>query len=78
MLGGPSCAAGESLISAHIEVPPFTTVTTPFTVEPPRPTEPRVFATPQSKIEGETYSDVATIAQVEFDPCSPRNRCTST
>jgi len=37
-------------------------------VEPPRPTEPRVFATPQSKIEGETYSDVATIAQVEFDP----------
>ena len=37
-------------------------------MEPPRPTEPGVFATPESKIEGENYSDVATIAQVEFPP----------
>jgi len=68
VLGGPSCAAGESLIAAHLEVPPFTTVTTPFRVDPPRPTEPGVFATPESKVEGETYSDVATILQVEFPP----------
>jgi hypothetical protein len=68
VLGGPSCAAGESLISAHLEVPPFTTVTTGFTVLPPRPTEPGVFATPESKVEGEVFSDVATIVQVEFPP----------
>ncbi len=68
VLGGPSCAAGESLVSAHLESPPFTTVTTGFTVLPPRPTEPGVFATPASKVEGEVYSDVATIAQVEFPP----------
>jgi len=66
VLGGPSCAPGESLIAAHLEVPPFTTVTTPFTVDPPRETEPRVVATPASKVEGEIYSDVATILQVEF------------
>ena len=68
VLGGPSCAAGESLISAHLESAPFTTVTTGFTVLPPRPTEPGVFATPENKIEGEVYSDVATIVQVEFPP----------
>ena len=66
VLGGPSCAAGESLVSAHLEVAPFTTVTTGFTVLPPRPTETAVLATPASKVEGEEYSDVATIVQVEF------------
>ena len=68
VLGGPSCAAGESLIAAHLESAPFTTVTTGFTVLPPRPTTPGVFATPANKVEGEIYSDVATIAQVEFPP----------
>ncbi len=68
VVGGPSCAAGESLIAAHLEVAPFTTATTGFTVLPPRPTEPGVFATPENKVEGETYSDVATIVQVEFPP----------
>jgi hypothetical protein len=68
VLGGPSCAAGESLISAHLTEAPFTTVTTGFTVLPPRPTEPGVFATPSSKVEGEFFSDVATIVQVEFPP----------
>ena len=68
VFGGPSCAAGESLIAAHLDVAPFTTVTTGFTVLPPRPTEPGVFATPAKKVEGEVYSDVATIVQVEFPP----------
>jgi len=68
VIGGPSCAAGESLIAAHLETAPFSTVTTGFTVLPPRPTEPGVFATPENKVEGETYSDVATIVQVEFPP----------
>lgn len=34
---GPSCAAGESLISAHLVEAPYTTVTTAFTVLPPDP-----------------------------------------
>ena len=68
MIGGPSCAAGESLIAAHLEAAPFTTVTTGFTVLPPRPTTPGVFVTPENKVEGEDASDVATIVQVEFPP----------
>jgi len=68
VLGGPSCAAGESLVSAHLESAPYTTVTTAFTVLPPRVTDPEVIATPENKVEGEEYSDVATIVQVEFPP----------
>jgi hypothetical protein len=68
VLGGPSCAAGESLISAHLTEAPFTTVTTGFTVLPPRPTVPGVFVTPATKVEDETTSSVATIVQVEFPP----------
>jgi hypothetical protein len=68
VLAGPSCAAGESLISAHLDEAPFTTVTTGFTVLPPRPTEPGVFATPSTKVEDENTSSVATIFQVEFPP----------
>ncbi len=68
VFGGPSCAAGESLIAAHLDVAPYTTATTGFTVLPPRPTVPGVFATPAKKVEGEVYSDVATIVQVEFPP----------
>jgi hypothetical protein len=68
VIGGPSCAAGESLISAHLTEAPFTTVTTGFTVLPPRVTEPGVFATPATKVEDESTSSVATIVQVEFPP----------
>jgi uncharacterized repeat protein (TIGR01451 family) len=65
---GPSCAAGESLVSAHMEQAPFTTVTTAFTVLPPRPTAPGVSATPKEEVENEETSSVATIVQVEFPP----------
>ena len=68
VFGGPSCAAGESLIAAHLDVAPFTTAVTAFDVLPPRPTEPGVKATPAKKVEGEINSDVATIVQVEFPP----------
>jgi hypothetical protein len=68
VLGGPSCAAGESLISAHLESPPYTTATTGFTVLPPRPSPVGVSALPATKVEGEEASDVATIVQVEFPP----------
>ena len=75
VLGGPSCAAGESLIAAHLEVAPYTTFTTNFNVLPPRPTTPGVFVEPGGEgkdatpaVESETTSSVATIVQVEFNP----------
>ncbi len=37
-LGASSCAEGPSLIEADLESKPFTTFTTDFTVEEPRPT----------------------------------------
>lgn len=66
LMGGPSCAAGESLISAHLDSAPYTTAVTGFDVLPPRPTEPGVKATPSKEVEGEVNSDIATIIQVEF------------
>ena len=68
LFGGPSCAAGESLITAHMEAAPNFTATTAFIVLPPRDGEPRVLATPSVKIEGQIYGDVATIVQVSFPP----------
>jgi hypothetical protein len=38
VIGDASCAAGASLIEADLEEAPFTTLTTGFTVEAPRPT----------------------------------------
>ena len=67
--GGPSCAAGESLVAAHLDVAPFTTVTTSFTVLPPRPTEPGVTAEPSAgAVESEENSSAAAIIQVEAPP----------
>jgi hypothetical protein len=37
-IGDASCAEGPSLIEADLEAKPFTTFTTPFTVQPPQPT----------------------------------------
>jgi hypothetical protein len=66
--GGPSCAAGESLISGHLEAAPYKTVTTGFVVLPPRVTEPGVKAEPSTSVEGDETSTVATIVEVEFPP----------
>jgi len=74
LLGGPSCAAGESLITAHMESAPYLSATTAFTVLPPRDGEPGVTATPSVKVEGEVYSDVATIIQVTFPPVFAEQR----
>jgi hypothetical protein len=68
VFGGPSCAAGESLVSAHLESAPFTTVTTTFTVLPPRPTEPGVKAELPTGVESEENSSVPVIIEVEFPP----------
>jgi outer membrane murein-binding lipoprotein Lpp len=37
-IGDASCAPGASLIEGDLEAKPFTTFTTPFTIEAPRPT----------------------------------------
>ncbi len=68
LFGGPSCAAGTGLISAHLLAPPFTTVTTDLQVLPPQPTPEGLQALPASEIEDSTYSSVATIVQIEFPP----------
>jgi hypothetical protein len=65
--GGPSCAAGESIISAHLEVSqPGDSTSTPFTILPPKTTAPGVFAWPASNVEVGEYSNAATIIGVEF------------
>ena len=64
--GGPSCAAGESLISAHLNTAPFTTVTTTFNVLPPKTTPAGVRALPRSEVEDSEFSSAATVIQVEF------------
>jgi hypothetical protein len=71
--GGPSCAAGQSLVAAHLDEAPYTTVTTGFTVLPPRPTDPGVFVEPgppavEGAVESEENSSAAAIIQVEFPP----------
>lgn len=63
---GPGCAAGETLVSAHLEVPPFTTVTTNFEVLPPKVTAPGVYVLPPTSVEDNVESSVATIVEVEF------------
>jgi len=75
VLGGPSCAAGETLVAAHLEAAPYTTFTTGFEVLPPRPTPTGVSVEPGGEnpnafpaVESETTSSVATIVQVEFPP----------
>ncbi len=66
VFGGPSCASGESLISAHLEEAPYETFTTSFIVLPPHATTPGVQALPSSQVEDDITSSVATIVEVEF------------
>lgn len=64
--GGPSCASGTSLICAHLDAPPFTTVCRNFTIAPPRNTPPGVKAIPSTAVEDATNSSVETVIYVEF------------
>ena len=75
--GGPSCAPGESLVSAHLEGPPYTTFTTDFMILPPAPSKPGVTAMPSSEIEDSVFSSVATIVEVEFPRSMRRDASTS-
>jgi hypothetical protein len=64
--GGPSCAAGKSLICAHLDAPPFTTVCANFTILPPRNTTPGVRAIPSTVVEDSTTSSAQTVVYAEF------------
>ena len=72
VLAGPGCAAGESLVSAHMEEEPFETFTTSFSVLPPEPTPPGVFVLPATQIEDAGSSGVATIIEAEFESGSEK------
>ena len=63
---GPECAAGESLVTAHMEEEPFESFTTSFSVLPPVTTTPGVFALPASQVEDSSSSGVVTIIETEF------------
>jgi hypothetical protein len=66
LLAGPGCAAGESLVAAHMEDEPFETFTTSFSVLPPHNMTPGVSALPADEVEDALSSSVATIVQVTF------------
>jgi len=66
--GGPACASGDSLMTAHLNTAPFSTVTTHYTIRPPQDTPPGVFAMPRKQIEDGVYSSAATVIYVEFPP----------
>jgi hypothetical protein len=63
---GPECAAGESLVTAHMEEEPYESFTTSFSVLPPAPTTPGVYALPATQVEDSSSSGVATIIETEF------------
>jgi hypothetical protein len=63
---GPECAAGESLVTAHMEEEPWESFTTSFSVLPPVTTTPGVFALPATQVEDSSSSGVATIIETEF------------
>ncbi len=69
--GGPGCAAGESLLSVHMDAP-YATATTEFTILGPVSTPEGVFAlTPNGKsseVENSATSSVAVAVDVEFPP----------
>jgi hypothetical protein len=67
-IGGPSCAAGSSDISAHLDAPPFATVTTRYRILAPQDTPRGVFALPSSQVEDSVNSSAATIVYAEFNP----------
>jgi len=64
--GGPSCAPSTDLITATLNVAPYTTASTTFRVRPPANTPPGVTANPRSQVEDSVWSSAATVIQVEF------------
>jgi hypothetical protein len=69
--GGPGCATGQSIVSAHFTTAPSETFMTNFTVLTPNSTPLGLkaldVAKNGAKVEDATFSDVVTIAQLEFE-----------
>jgi hypothetical protein len=65
LVAGP-CMAGEALIAVHMKEEPFESFTTAFTVLPPAPTKPGVYALPATQVEDAASSGVATIIEAEY------------
>jgi hypothetical protein len=69
--GGPGCASGSSIVSAHFVVAPSETFSTNFTVvqagKTPLGLKALDVAKNGAKVEDSEFSDVVTIAQLEFD-----------
>jgi len=64
---GPSCAAGEVLITAHLLASSTTRVTS-FTVLPPETMAPGLYVLPAGQVEDSLHSGVATLLQVAYAP----------
>jgi len=65
---GPSCAAGTSIVSAHLNAPPFATVNARYRIIAPQDTPRGVMALPSSQVEDSVNSSAATIVYAEFNP----------
>jgi hypothetical protein len=70
VLAGPRCHNGETLVTAHMEEPPFETFTNSFSVLPPANTPPGVYALPDTQVEDAHSSSVATIFEAEYKGAS--------
>ncbi len=66
LFAGPGCKPGESQIAVDEVEYPNETYTAPFTVTPPEETEEGVYALPETKVEDDINSSVATVIQVEY------------
>jgi hypothetical protein len=64
--GGPSCASRTYTIYASMDSPPHFTTSTTFRVRPPQNTPHGVYAVPAYQVEDSTYSDIATVIEVEY------------
>ena len=62
LIAGPHCAAGDTVLSAHMNE----SFSTSFDVVAPHPTEQGLFTTPSEQVEDPGSSSVAAIVQAEF------------
>jgi hypothetical protein len=64
--GGPSCAATRDLVTADLDVAPYTTATTHVVVAPPTQTPTGLKAYPSSEVEDSSTSSVVATFYAEF------------
>jgi IPT/TIG domain len=62
-----TCAAGESLVVAHLEQEPFYTATTSFDVLAPKEAPEGVSVIPESEVPNFTHKSIAVVVPVAFE-----------